>query len=165
MEISLTHSSNDIIFRMNWPKVSPIFGISSVMLTGNDHKQMMFWKQFHAGIVSSTKQTQEQTHLISRIPPTPGLSVCASRTLMKLRHEPGPLRAFPHKSHVETVVSKQQLDWVSGREACSGCGTTRSCAQMVSAGSCSGMVYTRHCRSKRQHAKWFRGVWPRKLGF
>lgn len=107
---------------------------------------MVFWKQLHAGIVSSTKKTQEQTHLISRI--APELAVCVSRTLVQLRHEPGPLRAFPHKSHVETVVSKQQLDWVSGREPGSERGTTRSCAQMVSAGSCSGGFYKRHFRNK-----------------
>lgn len=40
---------------MHWPKMSLIFGISSVKLTGNDPKEMVFSKQFHAGIVSSTK--------------------------------------------------------------------------------------------------------------
>lgn len=54
-EISLTHFCNDLIFRMTWPKICLIFGISSFMLTGNDHKQMVFWKQFQAGIVSSAR--------------------------------------------------------------------------------------------------------------
>ena len=33
---------------MNWPKVMPdLWDPSSVTLTGNDHKQMAFWKLLH----------------------------------------------------------------------------------------------------------------------
>lgn len=90
---------------MNWPKVMPdLCDPPSVTLTGNDHKQMVFWKLLHAGIMSPAKQTQEQTHLISRIPPArlPRPAFCTAGTLIKLRRKPGPLRVSPSKSLVET---------------------------------------------------------------